>query len=89
MENNPSKDEKNRFYFFRFIALSRLSFSDWKVHQTREQKGIKNIYPADNAEMMVFDKRVKKYDFFHHYGLGFDVKIKEQNEGEAKKRPRV
>ncbi|MFH1200982.1 MAG: hypothetical protein V1484_01485 [bacterium] len=75
-------------FFFRFIATSRLTFSDWKIHQEKEQKGVKNNYSGDgdDAEMMVYDKRIKKNDFFHHYGLGFDIKIKAQNKEEARKK---
>lgn len=60
-------------YFFRFVAPSRLTFSTWEVHQEREEKGVKNNYPEDGAEMLVFDKRIEVAGFFHHYGLGFDV----------------
>lgn len=71
------------FYFFRYIAVTRLAFSDWKIHQEREQKGVKNNYPAINAEMLVFDRRIKKNNFFHHYGLGFDVKVPAKSKSEA------
>ena len=60
-------------YFFRFIAPTRLTFSSWEVHQEREEKGVKNIYPAEHASCLVFDRRVWQGGFYHHYGLGFDV----------------
>ncbi|MDO8487368.1 MAG: HEPN domain-containing protein [Candidatus Curtissbacteria bacterium] len=83
----PSK--KMGTYFFRFITPTRLTFSDWLVHQKWEQNGIKVNLPSVNAEMMVFDKRIKHKGTFMHYGLGCDIKIMSQNEKEAKLRSEV
>lgn len=70
-------------YFFRFISPTRIAYSDWKVHQIREDKIVKVDYPTIDAVMMIFDKRIKKREVFLHYGLGFDVEVLSSNKETA------
>lgn len=77
--------EPGRF-FFRFLAKTRLTFSDWETHQEREEHGLMVKHPAEGAELLVFDRRLERDGFFLHYGLGFDVGIEAPNKEWAQQR---